>query len=167
MLRVEKNGYVAVTAVVTTNPTEKERNNTVVIIPVFADTQQAVGILNGTVLVKMIPSSEEPLADALVSIDVDITDLMRLAFPGLNSNISKYQPGALTYSSASLMQPVRTDVSGAFQFTIPATVADLTYTVNIHEMALTPYTFCSANQTVVTNGQNNPVVFFQLTPYEK
>ena len=166
VLRVEKNGYVTVTAVVSTNATEKERNNTVVIIPVFTD-EQASGSLKGTVSVKMIPSVEEPLAGAMVSIDVDMNELMRLAFPGMSNNINKYQPGALTYSSASLMQPMRTGISGEFQFEIPATVADITYTINVHETALTPYIFCSASQTIVTNGQNNPMVFFQLTPYEK
>jgi hypothetical protein len=166
VLQVKKDGYVAVTAMVTTNATETERNNTVVIIPVFSD-DLASGTLDGTVSVKLLPSAEEPLADALVSIDVDMDDLMRLAFPGMSGNIDKYRPGALTYSSVNLMQPVRTDASGAFRFAIPATVTDLTYTVNVHETALTQHTYCSANQTVVTNGQNSPAVFFQLTPYEK
>jgi hypothetical protein len=165
-LQVKKDGYVTVTAVVTTSATGKERNNTVVIIPVFAD-EQASGTLDGTVSVKMVPSAEEPLADALVSIEVDTDDLMRLAFPGMNANIDKYRPGALAYSSASLMLPVRTSASGAFRFAIPATVSDLTYTVNVHETALTQHTYCSANQTVVTNGLNSPMIFFQLTPYEK
>ncbi|MDR1171314.1 MAG: hypothetical protein LBL24_02550 [Bacteroidales bacterium] len=162
VLQVEKEHYVAVTAVVTTGATVTERNNTVVIIPVFAD-EQTSGTLDGTVSVKMTPSDEEPLADALVSIDVDMNDLMRLAFPGMSGNIDKYRPGALAYSSAGLMQPVRTSVSGAFRFAIPATVADLTYTVNVHETALTQH----VNRTVVTNGRNSPVIFFHLTPYEK
>ena len=166
VLHVKKDGYVAVTAVVTTNATEKERNNTVVIIPVFAD-EQASGYLNGTASVKTTPSAEEPLSGALVSIDVNMNELMRLAFPGLNGNIEKYQPGALTYSSTNIMQPVRTGISGEFRFAIPATAAEVTYTINVHETELTPHIFCSANQTVVTNGQNSPAVSFQLIPYEK
>ena len=164
VLQVKKEGYVNVIAVVSTNPTEKDRNNTVVIIPVFSDTQQASGLLNGTVIVS---SSEEPVTDALVSINVDFSELMRLAFPGFSSNIDKYQPGALSYTSAYVMQPSRTTDSGAFHFAIPAIVDDVTYTINVHETELAPNSFCSAKQTVVTNGRNNPVVVFQLTPYEK
>jgi len=166
VLHVKKEGYVAVTAVITTNATEKERNNTVVIIPMFTDTQES-GTLNGVVSVKMDSSTEEPLADALVSINMDLNELIRLAFPGLGGNIDKYLPGAVTYSSINLMQPVRTNVSGAFRFAIPSTVADLAYSINVHETVWTQNTYCSANQTVMTNGQNSPVLFFQLTPYEK
>ena len=166
ILHVRKTGYVSVTAVATTNAIEKERNNTVVIIPVFADAQVS-GTLSGMVSVKMDSSVEEPLVGAMVSIDMDMDGLMRLAFPSVGGNIDRYRPGLLKYSSANLMQPVRTNVSGAFTLAIPVTVADLAYTVNIHETTLTQNTFCSANRTVVTNGQNNPVVLFQLTPYEK
>jgi hypothetical protein len=161
VLHVKKEGYVPATAVITTCETDKDRNNTVVIIPVF----QASGALRGIVSVKT-STSEEPLIGALVSIDVDMNELMHLPFPGLG-DAGKYLPGALTYSSVNLMQPVRTDDSGAFQFTIPSTVADLTYTVKVHETALTTNTFCSAKQTVVTNGQNAPVLYFKLSPYEK
>jgi hypothetical protein len=166
VLHVKKEGYVALTAVITTHATEKDRNNTVVIIPVFADTQES-GALNGIVSVKMDISTEEPLANALVSIGVDMNELMRLAFPGAGGNIDKYLPGAVTYSSVNLMQPVRTGVSGAFRFAIPVTVADLTYTVNVHETTWKQNTFCSANQIITTNGKNSPVLLFQLTPYEK
>jgi len=92
---------------------------------------------------------------------------MRLAFPGISGNIGNYRPGVLTYSSANLLQPVRTSDSGAFTLVIPITFADLAYTVNVHETALPQNTFCSANRTVITNGQNSPVVLFQLTPYKK
>ncbi len=166
VLTVKKDGYVVTTAVVTTNETDKERNNTVVIVPVFADTEMS-GVLKGMVAIKIESSAEEPVADALVSIDVNMDELIRLAFPGLGANIDKYRPGALSYSATNLMQPVRTSASGAFQFAIPATISDLTYTVNVHETALTQGTFCSANQTVTTNGRNTPIVLFQLTPYEK
>ena len=166
VLRVNKEGYVSVTAVATTNATEKERNNTVVIIPVFADVQVS-GNLYGTVFVKSGISAEEPLVGALVSIDLDMNELIRLAFPGPGGNINNYLPGTWSYSSANLMQPVRTSVSGEFSLAIPATVADLTYTVNVHETTWIQNTFCSANMTVVTNGKNCPAVFFQLTPYEK
>ena len=162
VLRIRKDGYVTATAVITTNATEKERNNTVVIIPVFADTQTS-GAIYGNVSVKISPSVEEPLANALISIDVDMNELMRLAFQGMSSNIDKYRPGILTYSDANLMQPVRTSVSGAFQLTIPVTVPDLTYTVRVHETPLTQ----NAEQTVMTNGQYHPEVIIQLTPYEK
>ena len=136
------------------------------IVPVFAETEMT-GILRGTVAVSMEPSSEEPVADALISIDVDMDELIHLAFPGLGGNIDKYRPGALAYSDVSLMQPVRTSASGALQFAIPTTVADLTYTVSVHETALTQRTFCSANRIVVTNGRNAPAVSFRLIPYEK
>ena len=166
VLHVNKTGYVSVTAVVTTNATEKERNNTVVVIPVFADLQVS-GDLHGMVSVKSDVSAEKPLVNALVSIDMDMTMLVRLAFPSLGGSIDKYLPDTWSYASANLMQPVRTNVSGEFSFAIPATVADLTYTVNVHETAWTQNTFCSANLTVVTNGHNCPVVFCQLIPYEK
>ena len=165
VLQVEKEGYVTATAVVTTRATEKDRNNTVMIIPVFSD-QQASGSLQGMVSVAMLSSDDEPLADALVSIDVDINEMICLAFPGMR-DIGNYLPGTLVYSSANLMQPVRTDVSGVFRFAIPVTINKITYTVNVHETALTPHTFCSASQTVVTNGQNSPTVLFRLMPYEK
>ena len=166
VLQVNKTGYVSVTAVVTTNATEKDRNNTVVIIPVFADTQTS-GNLHGMVSVKSDASTEEPLADALVSIDMDMNELIRISFPSLGGNSGKYLPDTWSYSFANLMQPVRTNVLGEFNIAIPATVADLTYTVNVHETVWTQNTFCSANFTVVTNGQNCPVLFFQLMPYEK
>ena len=166
VLHVRKTGYIAATAVVTTRTGEKERSNTVVIIPVISD-MQGYGTLSGTVSVKTLPSAEEPLAGALVSINMDMNELMYLAFQGLNGDTDRYSPGMLTYSSVNLMQPVRTNISGEFQLTIPATVADLAYTVNVHETAWAQHTFCSANQTVVTNGKNSPTVFFHLTPYEK
>jgi len=166
ILHVRKEGYVSATAVTTTKSTDKERNNTVVIIPVFSGTQ-ASGMLNGMVSVKKDSSVEEPLAGAMVSINMDLNELMRLAFPGMIGNIDNYRPEILTYSSTNLMQPVRTNVSGAFTFVIPVTVAVLTYTVNVHETALTQNSFCSASQTVFTNGQNSPVLLFQLTPYIK
>ena len=166
VLHVNKQGYVPVIAVASTNATEKERNNTVVIIPVIADVQ-ASGSLHGIVSVKSDASVEEPLADALVSIEMDKNELIRLAFPTLGGNIDKYLPGAWSYQSANLMQPVRTSGSGEFSLAIPATVADLAYTVNVHETVWTQNTFCSAHLTVVTNGQNSPLMFFQLTPYEK
>jgi hypothetical protein len=166
VLQVYKAGYVSVTAVATTNATEKERNNTVVIVPVFADVQTS-GSLYGMVSVKSDASTIEPLANALVSIDMDMNELIRISFPDMGGNVEKYLPGAWTYSSANLMQPVRTNVLGEFNIAIPATVADLTYTVNVHETVWTQNTFCSANLTVVTNGLNCPVVFFQLMPYEK
>jgi len=165
-LHVRKTGYIAATAVVTTRTSEKERTNTVVIIPVISDTQ-GYGTLSGTVSVKTLTSAEEPLADAFVSINMDMSELMRLAFQGLSGDIDRYSPAMLSYSSANLMQPVRTNHSGEFQLTIPATVADLAYTVSVHETAWTQQTFCSANQTVVTNGKNSPMLFFHLTPYEK
>ncbi len=166
VLLIKKVGYVTTTAVVTTNATEKERNNTVVIIPVFADTQ-VLGTLTGTVAAKISPMAEEPVADALVSIDVDMDELMKLAFPGLGGNLDKYRPGALSYLTTNLMQPVRTDVAGTFRLAIPTTATDLTYTVNVHETTLANNIYGSAYQTVVTNGLNNPTVSFQLTPYEK
>ena len=166
VLLVNKEGYVSVTAVATTNETEKERNNTVVIIPVFSDTQ-ASGNLKGMVSVKTDVSAEEPLANAFVSIDMNMNELIHLIFPGLGGNIDKYLPGICSYKSAKLMQPVFTNVSGEFSLSIPATVTNLTYTVNVHETAWKHNTYCSANINVVTNGQNTPVVFFQLTPYEK
>ena len=167
VLRIRKEGYVTATAVITTNATEKERNNTAVVIPVFADTQTS-GAIYGNVLVRMSPSVEEPLANALVSIEVDINELMRLAFPGMSGNIDKYRPGILAYSAdANLMQPVRTSVSGAFQLTIPVTATDLTYTVRVHETPLAQNSFCSAEQIVMTNGQRHQEVIIQLTPYEK
>jgi hypothetical protein len=166
VLQVNKAGYASVTAVVTTHATEKERNNTVVIIPVFTDTQTS-GSLHGMVSVKSNTTNDEPLTDALVSIDMDMNELIQLAFPGLGGNIDKYLPGTWSYSSAKLMQPVRTNLSGEFNFIIPTTVSDIRYTVNVHETVWSQNTFCSANLSVVTNGQNCPVVFFQLTPYEK
>jgi len=166
VLHVNKTGYISVTAVATTNATEKERNNTVVIIPVIADMHTS-GSLYGIVSIKSDASTEEPLVDALVSIDMDMNELIFMAFPGLNGNIDNYLPGVLSYSSTKLMQPVRTNVSGEFSLAIPATIADLKYTVNVHETAWLKNTFCSANLTVVTNGKNCPAVFFQLTPYEK
>jgi len=166
VLHVKKAGYVSVTAVATTHVTEKERNNTVVIIPVIAETTTS-GSLQGMVSVKSDTSVEKPLADALVSIDVDMNELICLAFPGMRGNIDQYLPGAWSYSSSNLMQPVRTNVLGEFSFAIPATVTDLRYSVNVHETVWTHNTFCSAYQTVITNGQNSPVVFFQLTPYVK
>jgi len=39
--------------------------------------------------------------------------------------------------------------------------------VNVHETEWTQNSYCSAYQTVITNGQNSPVVFLQLTPYKK
>jgi len=166
VLQVRKTGYFATTAVVTTRSSEKERTNTVVVIPVISDTP-GTGTLNGTVSVKTLPSAEEPLAGAMVSINMDMNELMRLAFQNLSGDADRYSPGILTYTSANLMQPVRTNISGEFQLTIPATVADLVYTVNVHETAWTQHTFCSAIQNVVTNGKNSPEVFFHLTPYEK
>ena len=166
VLHVRKTGYIAATAVVTTRTGENERTNTVVIIPVISDTQ-GYGTLSGTVAVKTLPSAEEPLAGALVSINMDMNELMYLVFHGFIGDMDRYCPRALTYSSENLMQPVRTGISGEFQLTIPATVADLAYTVSVHETAWTQHTFCSANQTVVTNGKNSPTVFFYLTPYEK
>ena len=166
VFHVNKAGYVSVTAVATTNATEKERNNTVVIIPVFADSQVS-GSLSGKVSVKSDVSTEEPLADALVSIDLDMNELVHLSFPSMGGNIGKYLPGAWSYSSAYLMKPVRTNVLGEFNIAIPATAADLTYTVNVHETVWTQNSYCSANLSVVTNGLNCPVVFFQLMPYEK
>jgi len=157
VLRIEKEGYVSATAIVTTNATEKERNNTVVIIPMFSN-QQASGSLYGMVYVKK-SASEEPFADAPVSIDMDMNELMSLAFPDFGGNVGQYRPGALTYSSLNLLQPVRTDASGAFQLTIPITVADLTYTVKVHETAWTQ----PASRTVVTNGQNSPPAYLQLS----
>ena len=166
LFHIRKQGYVPVTAVVTTNAPDKERNNTVVMIPVFA-VAQASGTLNGMVSVKMDSSVEAPLTGAMVSIQPDMNELIQLAFPYISGNINNYLPGVLTYSSEKLMQPVRTDASGAFTLAIPVTVAHLAYTVNVHETALTQNTFCSANQTVITDGQNCPEVHFQLTPYEK
>ena len=166
VFHVNRKGYVSVTAVVTTHVTEKERNNTVVIVPVFADTKES-GSLYGKVSVKSGATTEEPLVDALVSIDMDLGELMRMAFPGLGGNVDRYLPGAWSYSPANLMQPARTNILGEFSFAIPTTVADLTYSVNVHETKWTNNKFCSAYQTVITNGQNNPVVFLQLTPYEK
>ena len=162
VFHVSKQGYVSVTAVATTKATDQERNNTVVMIPVFADAQMS-GTLSGMVSVNM-NSSEEPLAGAMVSIDMDMNEMMRLAFPGMNNNIGSYCPGVLTYSSANLLQPVRTNASGYFTLVIPVTFADLTYMVNVHD---TTNTFCSANQTVITNGQNSHELHFQLTSYEK
>jgi len=164
VFHVRKEGYVPVTAVATTKETD-QRNNTAVMIPVFAGVQ-ASGTLSGRVSVNM-DSSEEPLAGAMVSIDMDMNELMRFAFPGMNGNIGAYSPGILTYSSVGLLQPVRTSASGVFTLVIPVTFADLAYTVNIHETALPQNTFCSANQTVTTNGQNSPELQFKLTPYEK
>ena len=166
VLHITKTGYIAATAVVTTRTGEKERTNTVVVIPVISDTQ-GYGALSGTVSVRTFPSSEEPLIGALVSINVDMNELIRLAFQGFSRDVERYSPGMLTYSSANLMQPVRTNNSGEFLLTIPATVAHLAYTVNVHETAWTQHTFCSANQTVVTDGKNSPMVYFHLTPYEK
>jgi len=166
VLHVSKTGYIAATAVATTRTGEKERTNTVVIIPVISDTQ-GFGTLSGTVSVKTLLSAEEPLAGALVSINMDMNELIRLAFQGLNGDLNRFAPAMLSYSSANLMQPVRTNVSGEFQLTIPATAADLAYTVNVHETAWTQHTFCSAIQTVVTNGKNSPMLYFHLTPYEK
>ena len=164
VLQIRKDGYVTATAIITTNPTEKERNNTVVIIPVFSGTQMS-GAIIGNVSVKPSPLVEEPLANALVSIDLNMKELMRLAFPGMSGNIDKYLPGILTYSD--LMQPVHTNASGSFQLTIPVTATGLTYTIHVHETVLTQNSFCSAEQTVVTNGLDHQVVIFQLTPYEK
>ena len=166
VLQIRKTGYIAATAVVTTRTGEKERTNTVVIIPVISNTQ-ASGTLSGTVFVKTLPTAEEPLANALVSINMDMSELMRLAFQGLSRDMDRYSPGMLTYSSANLMQPVRTNISGEFLLNIPATITDLAYTVCVHETAWMQYTFCSANQTVITNGKNSPMVYFHLTPYEK
>ena len=166
VLHVRKTGYITAIAVVTTRTGEKERSNTVVIIPVISDTQ-GYGTLSGTVSVKTLPPAEEPLVGALVSINLDMNELMRLAFQGLSGNMDRYIPRMLTYSSVNLMQPVRTNISGEFQLAIPATAADLAYTVSVHETAWTRHTFCSANQTVVTNGKNSPMMFFHLTPYEK
>ena len=166
VLHIWKTGYIAATAVVTTRTGEKERTNTVVIIPVISNTQ-GFGMLSGTVSVKTLPAAEEPLAGALISVNMDMNELIRLAFQGLSGDIDRYAPAMLTYSSVNLMQPVRTGISGEFQLTIPATVADLAYKVIVHEMAWTQYTFCSAIQTVVTNGKNSPMVYFHLTPYGK
>ena len=162
VLRITKTGHVSVTAVITTSATEKERNNTAVIIPVFAD-KQITGTIKGNVSVKTSSTAEEPLVDALVSIDVDVNQLIRLAFPGMSGNSDRYLPGILAWSTENMMQPVRTSVSGAFQFTIPATVADLPYTVHVHETSSTSHT----SHTVMTNGQNNHLVNIQLTPREE
>lgn len=166
VLQVKKDGYIAATAIVTTRATEKERNNTVVVIPVISGAKES-GTLNGTVFVKTPSLVDEPLADAPVSIEINLNELMRLAFSGMSGDFDKYLPGALTYSFANLMQPVRTGISGAFQLLIPVTAADLTYTVIVHETAWTQHSFCSASETVITNGKNSPTVFFHLTPYEK
>ena len=161
VLQVKKEGYVPVTALLTTHAAENERNNTVTLIPVFSEAQ-AAGSLQGKVFVKTNASDGTPLADVPVSIDVDINDWIRLAFMGLGDNIDRYCPGALAYSSANLMQTVRTGANGDFQFVIPLTMAGLAYTVTVHETAGTP----STSRTVVTDGQNSSVVFF-LTPDEK
>ena len=166
VFHVRKEGYVSVTAVATTKATDNVRTNTVVIIPVFSDTQ-ASGTLYGMVSVQKDLSVEEPLAGAMMTVQMDMNELMRLAFPGISSNIENYCPGVLTYLSKNLMQPVRTDVSGAFNFVIPVTAADLIYTVNVHETALSQNTFCSANRTVITNGKNTTMLLFQLMPYQK
>jgi hypothetical protein len=162
VLRITKSGYMTVTAVVTTAETEKERNNTAVIIPVFADTQTK-GAMKGDVSVKISPTVEEPLVGALVSIEIDVNELIHTAFPAVNGNIYRYLPGILSWTTENLMQPVRTGVSGSFQLTIPATVADLAYTVHVHETSLTSH----SSRTVMTNGQNNHTVHIQLTPSEE
>ena len=166
LFHVQKEGYVSVTAVATTNTSDKERNNTVVMVPVFVDTG-ASGLLNGKVSVKMDSSVDAPLAGAMVSIHLDMNELMRLSFPYMSGNVINYLPEVLSYSLNELMQPVHTNASGAFALAIPVTFADLAYTVNVHETALTQNTFCSAKQTVITDGQNCPAMLFQLTPYEK
>ena len=167
VLIVKKEGYVTVTAVVTTNETDKERNNTVVVIPIFADTQQVSGILKGLVSVKTESPENIPVANALVSIHIDMDELMNLAFPGLGENPTKYRPGVLSYSMTTLMQPMLTNIDGEFLFAIPSTVSELTYTLTVHETALTQNIYCSGNQPVVTNGWNVPTVSLQLIPYEK
>jgi hypothetical protein len=165
VLVIKKEGYVTTTAVVTTNLTGMERNNTVVIVPVFPDTQTS-GMINGAVSVEYASSSGIPLANALVSMEADMGELVKSLLPGIDG-LDKYTPAALFYSSIKLMQSVYTDVSGAFNFTVPATVPSLTYTVNVHETELTHNMYCSANRTVVTNGRNDQTVDFYLTPYEK
>lgn len=166
VLNIVKRGYAAATAIVTTRPdTESSRTNTVVIIPVFAG-DDIPGDISGTVSVQT-ESTEEPLSDALVSINIDMDELLQTAFPGLTGSIDRYRPAALAYATAGLMQPVRTTTTGAFRIAIPATAASLTYTINVHETAWTHGTFCSASQTVSSNGRNHPEVSLQLTPYEK
>ena len=154
LLDVRKEGYVPVTAIVTTNTDEKERSNTVVIIPVF----QQSGSINGKVLIKTPTSAEEPLADVFVGIDLNMSDMIYLALPGFLNNMEKYSPASLTYLSANIMQPVRTNASGEFQLKIPATVANIAYIVNVHETELT----YPATQTVVTNGKQTKVVNIEI-----
>ena len=166
VVNVKKDGYVTATAVVTTNETENERNNTVVIIPVFSELQQS-GNINGKLSVKMPSSVEMPLADAVVSIDIDFDELMSLALPVAGENTDKYRPGALIYSSGDIAQQVRTNASGEFQFIIPATVAEIPYVINIHETVVSQNYLCAAKQTVFSNGQNSQLFELQLTTYEK
>ena len=161
VIHVTKEGYVPAMAIVTANSVEKELGNTVTVVPVFARVQES-GILRGTVSVKR-SASTEPLTGAVLSIGMDMNELMRRAFPGTGDSMERYRPGALTYLSENIMQPVCTDDAGAFQFTIPATAANLVYTVNVHETELTQNTLCN----VITNGQDNMAVLLKLTPYER
>jgi hypothetical protein len=157
-LQITKNGYVSTTAIVTGNADGKERNNTVVIIPVFSESNQS-GDISGTVSLKTSPV-QPPLVNASMSIEIDIDELMRLANGG---NTDKYCPGALSYSLPNMMQPIRTDASGAFLFKIPFTGADITYIINVHETALTQNTFLRID----AGGQDSQPLHIQLTPYGK
>ena len=150
LLSIRKDGFISATAIVTANSGENERSNTVAVIPVF----QQSGSIAGKVSVKLPDASEEPLADAAVSINMYMTGLMRLALQGFGNSIEKYCPGVLTYSLPDMMQPVRTGASGEFQITVPVTFADIAYTVDVHETALTS----AATVTVVTGGQDSRAV---------
>ena len=149
-VNVRKEGFVPATAIVTANAAGSERSGTVAVIPVF----QQSGVLSGKVYVKAPDSSEKPVADATVSINTDIKELMYLALPRFGNSVENYCPGVLTYSLPNLMQSVRTGASGEFQIIIPATFADIAYTVSVHETEST----YPATVTVVTGGQDGRTV---------
>ncbi len=160
ILLIEKEGYPATIAVVSLETQSTERTNSVVVVPVFANTQVAEAI-SGTV-----SNSSSLVPNALVSIDVDMDELINSAFSGLSSELRKYRPSAIAYDSESLMQPIRTNSHGAFQFRIPTTPTELTYTVNVRETTI-EQDYYTGQETVITNGKNSRSIDIHLTPYGK
>ncbi|MDR2039198.1 MAG: hypothetical protein LBQ60_14850 [Bacteroidales bacterium] len=157
ILLIEKDGYPSTIAIVSINPQGTERTNSVVVIPVFPDTHTSESVEGKVTL------TSTPVANALVSIDVDMDELIDIAFSGLSGELKKFRPQAIAYSSHELMQPVRTDNQGVFHFKIPVTPAELTYTLRVQETMIEQDSY-TGEKVIKTNGQNNRVVDIEITP---
>ncbi len=157
ILKVEKDGYPVVTAIITVGAT-----NTVVMIPIFPDEQPSSGSISGMVTMSLL---NDPVRDATVSVDMDVDEFLDSIFSGPSGGFAKYRPTAISYASKNLFQIARTDNAGNFQFSIPITPKELTYNLLVHEIEV-GQDFYKGIGSMKTNGQNSHFIHIQLSPCE-